>query len=170
MKRLFAAICLIALSGAGCAKSPVFEGTAYESAEYAFAFDYPSGMEVRTRPEETRDTEYLGIEVEFFASLRDTVKESKPLNVAAFYAAPGLTADAFVEKLVGSGEGIEVTARAKEKHGRLTMTKVTSTTQSGEEKTHYLFERGDKTVIMSVFLYQAEAFAPVLDTFRAYKP
>lgn len=170
MRRALAIFALFALAGAGCAKAPAFEGTAYENAQYGFAFDYPTNMEVRTRPDDVRETQYLGIDVDFFASLRDTVKEAKPLNVAAFYASPGLTADMFVSALEASGPGIKVTSRTVEKRGKLSMTKVASTTEAGDEKAHYLFERGNDTVIVSVFLTQDEAFAPILDTFRAYKP
>lgn len=170
MKRLIALAAFIALAGAGCAKAPAFDGTAYENAQYRFAFDYPANMDLRTRPDDVRQTQYAGIDVDFFASLRDTAKEAKPLNVAAFYAAPGLSADAFEERLEASGAGIEVTARAQEKHGKLSFTKVVSTTESGEAKTHYLLERDGHTVVISVFLSQEEAFAPVLGTFRAYRP
>ncbi|TAK03339.1 hypothetical protein EPO34_04725 [Patescibacteria group bacterium] len=169
MKRLLPILSLIVLAGAGCF-APSFEGTAYENAEYGFAFNYPSDMEVRTRPDDVRETQYLGLDVDFFATLRDTVKEAKPLNIAAFYAVPGLTDDAFAAALTGSGAGIAVTSRESEKRGGIRMTKVVSTTESGEEKAHYLFDRDGKTIIVSVFLTQGEAFSPILETFRAYRP
>ena len=166
MKRFLIALSLVVLAGAGCAKHVTAPDlTAYENAPYGFAFDYPKNMEIHVPTEATRKVPYLGIAGEYFIALRDTVAEEKPLNIASFFAA-GLTVDDFVKKLEASGTGIVVKSKEPVEKNGLKMTKVTSTTESGEEKIHYLFDHAGTTVIVEEFLYQHDAFAPILDSFR----
>ncbi|OGL67228.1 hypothetical protein A2856_04200 [Candidatus Uhrbacteria bacterium RIFCSPHIGHO2_01_FULL_63_20] len=170
MKRLFASAAILMLVGAGCAGRPDEDLTEYANAQYGFAFDYPDGLEVRVRPDDVRAAKYLGLDVDFFASLRDLTKGEKPENIAFFYAAEGLSADTFVQALEGSGPAIAVKSREDLRKNGIALTKITSTTESGEDKTHYLFDRGGHTVIVSEFLYQHELFAPILESVRTHKP
>lgn len=174
MKRLFAALAILAVAGFGCvakqeevAVDP--NATVYENAQYGFSFAYPSNMELRQREEEVRADEYLGIQVDFFASLRDTVMDTKPTNVAWFYAAPGLTTDAFAAALVASNADGAVQVKSMEDVtvNGLAMKKVTSTTEMGKDKTHYLVDRDGTMLIVSVYLMQEAAWDEVLQTMRA---
>lgn len=176
MKRLFATLAILAVAGFGCtnpgndvptAVDPSW--TVYENAEYGFSFAYPSNMELRQREEEDRADDYLGIQVDFFASLRDTVMDSQPTNVAWFYAAPGLTTEAFTEALVASNAGGAVQVKSTEDVtvNGIAMTKVVSTTEMGKDKTHYLVDRDGTTLVVSVFLMQEAAWDEVLATMRA---
>lgn len=175
MKRLFAALVLLAVAGFGCtdaAKNGAVavdpDATVYENAQYGFSFAYPSTMDVRQREEEVRATQYLGIDVDFFISLRDIVRDDKPTNIAWFYAAPGLTAEAFSAALVASNASgaVQVTSTEDVEVGGLEMKKVTSTTEMGADKVHYLVDRDGTLIIVSVFIGETSAWDGVLATMR----
>lgn len=173
MKRLLAALAILAVAGFGCvgAQDQVAvdpSATVYENAQYGFSFAYPSNLEVRQRPDADRQTQYLGVDADFFVSLRDTVKDSKPTNVAWFYAVPGMTVDTFTAALVASNASGAVQVKSTEDvtMNGLEMTKVTSTTEMGEDKTHYLVDRDGTLVIVSVFLLEEAAWDEVLATMR----
>jgi hypothetical protein len=172
MKRLIATLTLFVLAGAGCAaKAPTphaAEGmTTYENAQYRFAIDHPKEVEMTERAEDLRKTKYLGIDVDFFASLRDTVKEDKPLTLASFYVAKGLSVDAFKKALEASGPGIKVTKIEDMTVNGVKLVKVTSSTEAGEDKFHYLYVHGGQTLVIGEFLFVHDEFAPILATFRA---
>ena len=171
MKRLFAALAIVAVAGFGCAKTPerpVLDPnmTAYENADYGFTFAYPSNMEVRQREGENRASQYLGFDVDFFISLRDTVREKDATNIAWFYAAPGLSADAFTAALVASNPDgvVEVKSVEDVVMNGLQLKKVTSTTEMGTDKAHYLFDRNGTLIIVSVFLGEETAWNDVFQT------
>jgi hypothetical protein len=170
MRRLLTSLAVLAVVGVGCVSQPaVPEGTTlYENEQYGFAFAYPPNLEARVRDEELRQTQYLGLKVDFFLSLRDTVRDKKPTNIAWFYAAPGLTTDGFKASLEASDTNgaVKVTAMESVKINNLELTKVTSTTEIGTDKYHYLFDGNGTTVIISVFVAEETAFDPVLQTIR----
>lgn len=173
MRRFFAALAILAVAGFGCTKAPDApavdpNATVYENTQYGFSFAYPENMDARQRPEEDQPTPYLGMETNFFLSLRDMVRDDKPTNIAWFYAAPGLTADGFVEALSASNASGAVQVKSTEDVtvNGLEMKKVTSTTEMGTDKTHYLIEREGTLVIISVFLSETSAWEPVLATMR----
>jgi|GEM_PF-2044860 len=142
--------------------------TEYRNEQYAFSFTHPSEMEVRIREEANRQTDYLGLPVDFFISLRDVEREAKPLNIAFFYAAPGLTVDAFKTALEASDPAsVKVTSTEDVEINGLKMTKVINTTALGADKQHYLFDRNGQTVIISVFLTEEPNFEPVLQSLKA---
>lgn len=170
MKKLALALSALALVGAGCQwgnVEPAFEGLAYENSEYSFAFDYPNTMDVRSREESVQPYQYLGLDVKFFASVRDMVKDTAPANVAFLFAAPRLTADEFYQKLEESGAGDIQGPKAVKADG-LTLHKFTNSTDFGLDKHHYLFDRGEETVIISVFIGEHELFEPLIPTFRPF--
>ena len=140
----------------------------YQNEQYAFGFTYPKNMEVRIREEENRQTDYLGFPVDFFISLRDIEREDKPVNIAMFYAAQGLTVDAFKAALEASDPvSVTVTATEDVDVNGLKATKVTSTTAVGIDKTHYLFDRNGQTVVVSVILQEVSTFQPIFDSLKA---
>lgn len=172
MKRLLILLSAVAIAGAGCfggsEPAATFEGTAYENETFGFAFDYPSNMEVRNRPEEQWDYSYVGKDTKLFASLRDTVITENVDTIAYFLAAPDLSVDDFVAGLEASDEAINVTSREELKVNDLEYTKLVNTTAFGQDKAHYLFELEGQTIIVSIFLFQDEPFEPLLGTFRLF--
>lgn len=181
MKKLAIALSALALLGAGCQwgnPEPPFVGTAYENSEYSFAFDYPETMDVRSREASVQPYDYLGMEVKFFASLRDLVKDNVPTNIAFLFAAPRLTADEFRQKLEASGAQ-DIRGPETIQSNGLTIYKFTNSTAAGRdlegeeisalEKYHYLFDRGDQTIIASIFIGEHILFEPVLTTFREFE-
>lgn len=173
MKKLLIVLSVLALVGAGCNwgnTKPAFQGTAYENSEYSFAFDYPTTQDVHSRDVEIQPHDYLGLEVKFFASIRDLVKDNVPTNLAFLFASPRLSVDDFRQKLEASGAvGIQDVETVK--INDLTMYKFTNTTAYDAEimKYHYLFDRGDQTIIISVFVGEDELLEPTLATFRSFK-
>ncbi len=169
------ALCVLAVVGFGCVKdtptvtAPSYEGwIAYENTDYGFALAYPTNLELRTRPAELQDTEYVGLPVKFFASLRDTTRSEKAENLAYFYAAEGVTLEAFTTALAASDPGnIVVKETSDLSQGGLSMKKIISTTALGADKVHYLFWKDSTLVIISQFLGEDEAFAPVFETLKS---
>ncbi|MBU0646075.1 hypothetical protein KJ611_01185 [Patescibacteria group bacterium] len=173
MKKLIIVLSVLALIGAGCnwgKSEPAFVGTAYENSEYSFAFDYPETMDVHSRDPGLQPYKYLGMDVQFFASVRDVVKDAQPTNLAFLLASPRLTADDFRAKLEASGAA-DLQEVETVKINDLTMYKFTNATAMDPEimKYHYLFDRGDQTIIISVFVGEFGPFEPVLSTFRSFK-
>lgn len=178
MKKLAVIFFSLALLGAGCfgpKPEPVpenslvfeFDGTTYTSDAYGFSIDYPSNMEMKVRPPETQGTSYQGIPAMFFVSLRDTVREAEPVSIAYFYAAENLTVEAFEAALVAfDPPNVSVISKETYTQGGLTITRITSTTAMGENKTHYLFPNGSNMIIVSQMMLEDEAFTPVLKTLR----
>src|SRR3989339_1416758 len=97
MKRTILLVVCFALFGFGCMRSSVpLQPTSvqtgwntYVNVDYRFSFDYPSGMEMRSRPSEQQATEYMDLPGKFFASLRDVTREDQPVSIAYFYAMDG---------------------------------------------------------------------------------
>ena len=169
MKRFLLIVGALAILGAGCVKAttPSAMSGAYRQPDYGFAFQYPAEtMDAHERASAIQDFAYLGLPVKYFVTLRDTVRDMGATNLAAFYAAENLSTDAFIEALVASGAKREDVAQEAVKNGEIAMTKVTSPTESGETKTHYLFDHSGKTIIILVYLFEDEAFKPVLATFK----
>ncbi len=173
MKKLLIAAALLALAGFGCAKAPAATsgtvpegGRAYENAQYGIALTLPKGVEMRQREDAVRQTKYLGLNVDFFASLRDLVHDAKPTNLAFFYAVPKLSTDDFAKALEASGANGAVKVKSTEDVtiGGIAMKKITSTTEMGEDKVHYLFDAKDSTVIVSEFIGQEKEFDPIFAT------
>lgn len=123
------------------------------------------GHEMRVRGDAVRESSYVGLPVDFFASLRDLVRDAKPTNIAYFYAAKDMTVASFSEALVASGEGIEIVSTEQTKLGSLEATKIESTTQAGEPKYHYLVPVKDAMLIVSVFIGESDAFDAMADSF-----
>jgi hypothetical protein len=170
MKRLLLGLALLTLVGAGCAAPAVkpADTTTYANAQYGFAFEYPAKtMDVHVREDAIRKAKYLGLDADFFASVRDTVQDPKNLTTLAYlYAVPGLTVDAFKAALVKSATGITVKETTPHTVNGIQMTKIVSTTASGEDKTHELFTLNGQTIIIDEFLFQEKEFDAVLSTFR----
>lgn len=169
---------MVAVAGFGCvgtqrnaAVAPYDASlTAYENAQFGFAFGYPSSMEARSREDDVRPTQYIGLNADFFLSLRDTVQDAKPTNVAWFYAIPSLDVDAFGAALVASSASGSVEVKSVEDVGvgGLALKKVVSSTEMGVDKTHYLLDRDGQTIVISVFLGQETEWDGVLQTLRSF--
>jgi len=175
MKRLLILISTIALVGVGCfgTKSETFEtdfiGATYENNEFGFAFDYPETMEVRTRPQEDRSYEYIGMNTDFFASLRDTTELEQPVSLVWMMAIPRTNIEQFSATLEGADEAIKIKSIEEVEINDLTLTKVVNETAMEVDKTHYLLNTEDGlTIIFSVFLNTDEDIAPVLETLRKF--
>lgn len=166
MKKLLATLTLVVLAGAGCANP--FAKPAYTNDTYGFSMDFDANViEMRDRPEEDQPYTYLGLETTYFATLRLKETETeKPNNLAAFYAVPKMDAEAF-KKVIEAGKGMKVVSTSEETVNNVTLTTVVSTTEAGDDKTHYLFDHDGQTVIVSEYIYQHDAFAPILATLRA---
>lgn len=171
MKRLLTSLALLALVGAGCTSAtpsePSFQvANTYTNTEFHFAFDYPKEMDVHVRPDETRSDSYAGLELDFFASLRDLVRDKNPTNIFWMYAAPGLSEDEFVAGLESTSENVRVTSREDVTFGEVVMRKLTNTTDLGADKIHYLFDQDGTLIIFSVFIAETTAAEPILETIR----
>lgn len=175
MKRLLATLAVISLVGFGCVGGesvPVdgaeatSTGTRYENAQYDFALDYPVNIEARVREEEDRQTKYLGLDADFFLSIRDVDREDKATTLAYFYAIPGLTTDAFTSALTASNAEGAITVKSVEdvEINGVEMKQIVSTTEVGSDKTHYVFDGDGTPVVASVFLEEQEAFDAVFQT------
>lgn len=170
MKKILPTLALLALVGFGCAPaapSPAAStDTHYANVEFGFAFDHSADVEVRDREEKNRPDDYLGLNVDFFASVRDMVRDESPTTLAYLYAASGLTAEAFVAALEASDASgaVKVTSTEDVTVGGASMKKVTSTTQVGTDKIHYLWDHNGKTIIFSVFIEEVPQFDPILAT------
>jgi hypothetical protein len=104
----------------------------------------------------------------FFASLRDTTRSEQPENLAYFYAVDAGTLEVFTTGLEASDPGnITVKEITDVTQGGIQMKKVVSTTALGVDKIHYLFWKDTTLVIISQFLNENEAFAPVFETMKS---
>ncbi len=173
MKKLLIAAALLALVGFGCAKVPTAMsdaipegGKAYENAQYGISLALPKDVEMRQREDAVRTAKYLGLDVDFFASLRDTVREEKAVNLAFFYAVSKMSTDEFAKALEASGTNGAVKVKSTEDLtiNGVAMKRITSTTEMGEDKVHYLFDAKDSTIIVSEFIGENEEFEPILGT------
>jgi len=178
MKRLLISLCAVALLGAGClgfgpresAFVPVFEnGGVYTNSEFGFVLEYPSELEVRVRPDDVRESTYLGMDVDFFASLRDITRDDSSINIAYFFSIPELTLDEFTAALEASSENVEVVSVEDFQANDLSMKKIVSTTDIEIDKQHYLFEHGGTTILLSVFLEEEAVFDPIVATLQSYE-
>ena len=176
MKRLLISLSILALVGAGCFGGKTVEDntpppntTAYENSEFGFAFNYPPIMDIHVRKESTRPNTYIGMDVDFFASMRDIDRDVKATNIIYMYSVPSISVDEFVEKLEASDEAIKLLQKEEIEINEIKLTKLTNSTARGIDKFHYLFESGDKTIILSVFLMEHELFDPVLQTIRKFE-
>ena len=174
MKKFLASLSLLPLVGFGCAAAVApsmvaSTETVYANNEFGFTLDHSKDVEVRDREAENRPTKYLdGLDVDFFASVRDVVRDDKPTNLAFLYAAPGLTVDAFQAALEASDldGGVKVKSSEDVTEGGISMRKIVSTTQLGTDKIHYLWDDNGKTIIFSVFIGEDGAFDPILATIK----
>ena len=169
MKNLLAGLAVLAIVGAGCpradeaAKEPTVR---YENAEFGFSLEHATTFDVKERGEAIRSLNYLGLDASYFATLRDTQRGEKPENIAAFYAVPKMTKEAFEEALKKSGTTAgEPTAEILTVN-RLTVTKVSNATDFGTDKVHYLLDRGDKTLVISVYVGEDGPFDPVFKSLK----
>lgn len=166
------------LLGAGCPRfyqtnpvsetiKPDFEASLYTNTDYGFGFYYPSSMDVKPRPAEEWQTEYLGLSADFFLSVRSSKQSSDDLeNLLFFYATKeSVDVDQFLEALTSSDPvSIQILETEEIKQGGLILTKVISTTASGMDKIHYLFSQKDRLIILSEFLLQEEQTIPLIST------
>ena len=164
--------CLL-LFGFGCkqvAKVPVEPEKplqTYTSSDYAFALDYRYPFEVKERDVAIRPQTYLGLDTSFFASVRDLVTDTTPMNLAYVYAyTPARSVDELIGALEKSGPGIHLEKKETMTIHGIEVTKLLSSTQSGDKKTHYVFDTNGSTIVFSVFLYLEDAFQPILDSLR----
>ncbi|PJA47300.1 hypothetical protein CO172_02210 [Candidatus Uhrbacteria bacterium CG_4_9_14_3_um_filter_36_7] len=131
----------------------------YKDPTYKFVLEYPSGIEIKPRPSEFHKTDYLGIPVDFFLSIRDYRQGTEaPENIFYVYSADSnLTTDTFINALIASDpSSISILNQELIEQGKLTITKIVSTTASGVEKRHYLFSINQSVIIFSEFLHQQE--------------
>lgn len=172
MKKLFAMVALLALSGFGCVKTPPVaveaKPIAYNNAEFGFGFDYAEHDEMRERPADVRADTYLNRPADFFASLRDNKRagEEKPVNLAYFYAIKDMKPAQFKQALLESGDNVAVKSMEPATVNSVTFTKVVSTTDLGIDKIHYLLERNGTLLVFSVFICEDQNFEDILKTFR----
>jgi hypothetical protein len=173
-------ILFLGLLGSGCPRLSQKDETpsnpatqkdfTYQDSLYGFIFDYPSGVEMKPRPIEIQDTDYLGIPMKFFASLRDYRQGGEsPENIFFFYAAnKDLTIDDFTKALIASDPtSITISQTQSFEQGGLSLTKIINTTASGVEKTHYLFWQNGQLIVLSQFLHQTEVADSMIKTFRS---
>jgi len=175
MKRTILLVVCFALFGFGCMRSSVplqltsvqTGWNTYVNVDYRFSFDYPSGMEMRSRPSEQQATEYMDLPGKFFASLRDVTREDQPVSIAYFYAMDGKTIDQFLEALKASdSQNVLIKETVDMEKGKIQMKKVVSTTALGVDKVHYLFVDGTTLVVISQFMNENVAFEPIIQTVR----
>jgi hypothetical protein len=178
MKRLLFALSLVVVLGFGCTQkkgelsvTPVDtkaeSAGVYTNAQYGFEVALPRGVEAKPRVEDDRQTEYLDLPVDFFVSIRDTVIDPKTVvNLAYVYASPDLTVDGLVAALEKSSAQVKVKTRDVINVNGVEVTKLVSTTEAGEDKTHYVFQGKDATIVMSVFLNLAENFTPIIGSLK----
>lgn len=172
MKKLLTILSILAVAGFGCAKGPVADGSSadgswpYINNDYGLQMNLPTGVEVRSRQDGSPLTKYLGFDADHFASLRDTVRDAKATNLAYFYAVPKLSPDDFAKALEASNAAGAVKAKSIEDvtTNGIAMKKITSTTEMGEDKIHYLFDLKDKTIIVSQFIGEEKEFDPIFAT------
>lgn len=175
MKKLLLILVAVILVGAGCFNKggeeiiPVVDGTEYQSRDFGFSLRYPDEMEVNERKQSNWAFTYSGMEVDFFLSLRDIVREDKATSLVYFYAVDEISTNDFTQKLEEAIEGTEIVSTEKVERGDFKMVKVVNTTQIEEDKTHYLFNRNGKTIIASVFLGEEELVEPVMHTFKEFE-
>lgn len=173
---LFSLVVLL-FSGFGCQKfgggSPKIKipdgWSAYENSEYSFKLGYPSNMEMRDRDVAQQDSTYAGMQGKFFASLRDVKRETKPVSIALFYAMEDVDLEGFEQSLVASDkDNISIKEVTDVTQGDLALKKVVSSTALGIDKTHYLFWKDNKLVVVSVILDEEEVFDPILATLQMF--
>jgi hypothetical protein len=177
MKSLLISLGILMLVGAGCFsvgnlpeeyESPFENPNTYTNTEFGFALDYPETHDVNVRGDDVRSQEYVGIEMEFFASLRDMVREDgTPENIFWMYAKEGLSVEEFTDALVNTGNGhVAISSTETATYNDIEMTKVESTTEVDMPKLHYLFDRNGTTIVLSIFLHENETSLPFLESFR----
>ncbi len=174
MKKLLSSLALVALVGFGCASSapaPTASSDAhYVNQEFGFTLDHSEAIEIRDREAENRADDYLGLTVDFFASVRNVTREEKPVSLAFFYAVPGLSVEEFTSALEASDPNGAVKVIAEEDvdvtNGGVAMKKITSTTQMGTDKIHYLWDHDGTTIIASVIIGEGTEFDPILATLK----
>ncbi len=174
-RTLIASVAALALMGAGCASAPpapsaapVSSSLTYASPDYGFSLAYPSHDEVHVRETTTRQTTYLGQKMDFFASVRDLHRtgETQPVSMAYVYADKGLTVDAFKRALEASDPNVAVKSTENLTINGTSAVKMTSTTDAGIDKVHYLIDRNGTLLVFSVFLNEDVNFRPIFNTIR----
>lgn len=177
MKKTIAILifCLLAITGFGCQKDnssntgvDIPSGWKnFESSDYGFSIAYPNNMEMRARAIEQQDSTYVGLQGNFFASLRDPEREEKPVSIAAFYAFKDLSVEKFIESLQASDpDNITIKETSDLSQGGLAMKKIVNTTALGTDKTHYVFSLNGNLIVISVFLEEDGNFAPLVSTMQ----
>lgn len=169
MKQLLIAGIVFLLAGFGCAgtKTPTIENLAtYANTEYGFAFDY-DGAKYQVVPsiEKSRSQKMYGLDADLFAATRDTSR-GDPFNIINMYAREGMTTGDYVKAVESSGPNNKVKSQMQVTKGKIKMTEIVSSTDSGTDKYHYLFDRNGVTIVLSVGIQEEETVAPMLATFR----
>ena len=171
MKKLLAVAALLALAGFGCAK-PAEDPTAaftqtYQNAQYGFSFRHPENVDVRVREDENRKDTYVGKDADFFISIRDLkrVGETAPINLAYVYAFPKMTPAQFKQAFLETNPDAAVKDLAPVTLNGVSLQRMVNTTQIGDDKIHYLWEKADGTlVVFSVFSGEEPNLKPILQT------
>jgi hypothetical protein len=142
----------------------------YEDTEHGFVFAYSKDFDVNVRDSDHWATQYAGVSVDHYLSIRDIVSEEKPNNSAFVYAMRGGSVDAFIQSLEQNVKGAKLESRTQESNGDFNITKLVSTTEQPETlKTHYVFESKGYLIIFSVFLGEEEHLPEIINSIKQLK-
>ena len=167
MKQLLLTCSLILFVGFGCSKpeTAVIQNlTTYQNTEYGFAFDY-DGAKFEAVPSVDRKQKMYGLDADLFASLRDNSR-GQAFNIINFYAKEGLTSGDYVKAIEASGPNNKVKSQIQVTKGKIRMMEIVSSTDSGTDKDHYLFDRNGTTIVLSIAIQEEGTNTPMLSTFR----
>lgn len=168
-------LCLCLLGGFGCTKGPDVVSSetvsstneGFSSTNFGYMFSHPTYLEVNERPEERWAYTYLGKDMLFYGSLRDTARAEKPESLMYLYAWPKANVQDFVDALTSSDATISITSEEDMDVGTAKMKRIISTNASQTPKTHYVWEHNGYLLIFSVFLNEEEAVDPILRTIQS---
>jgi hypothetical protein len=139
----------------------------FKSSDYGFSLAYPDNMEMRGRSVERQSSSYIGLSGNFFASLRDVKRESKPVSLAVFYSFKDISTDKFIDSLKTSDpDNITIKETIDLSQGGLSIKKIINTTALGTDKVHYVFQNDGNLIVVSVFIGEENNFTPVLATMQ----
>lgn len=171
---------LLVVAGFGCTKpNPItIEEVAstneakgsFKSEDFGFTFSYPTYLLTNEREQENWAFTYLGKDMLFFSSLKDTTRgNGKPENILYMYAWPKADANDFDTALKESDSAVTITSREDLQIGEANMTRFISTNSSETPKTHYVWEHEGNLIVFSVFLGEEGVAEPVLRTVQSLK-
>src|SRR3989338_11021703 len=167
MKQLLIACSILLLAGFGCTKPAVpaiQNANAYKNMEFGFAFDY-DGSKYEAVPSIAREQKMYGLDADLFASLRDNSR-GNPFNIMNLYAKKGMTAGDYRRAVEASGPNNKVKSQTEVTKGKIRMMEIVSSTDSGTDKYHYLFDRNGTTIVLSIAIQEEGTNTPMLSTFR----